>query len=89
MPPPFVTFVGPVDPLRLLAGVLADVLAERCDQLDQANEPADLYLLAGLSASVEALREPDSPCFRDHVVLAIRSLEAAQQVEPHPSLPAN
>lgn len=81
-----VPLVGPIDPCLLLA----DVLAERVDRLlpwvdRQANastREAYLDLLVGLSASVEALRATDSPYFGDHVLLAIRSLEAARPMEP-------
>jgi len=82
---PPVRLDGPVDP-RLL---LADVLAERVDRLlpwvdrqaDQPTKEAYLDFLVGLSASVEALRAIDSPYFGDHVMLAIRSLEAARPME--------
>lgn len=80
-----VSLAGPVDP-RLL---LADVLAERVDRLlpwvdrqaDQPTREAYLDFLVGLSASVEALRATESPYFADHVLLAIRSLEAARPME--------
>lgn len=82
---PPVPLDGPVDP-RLL---LADVLAECVDrllpwvdhQVDQPTKEAYLDFLVGLSASVEALRATDRSTFGDHVLLAIRSLEAARPME--------
>ena len=82
---PPVPLGGPVDPRHLLA----DVLAERVERLlpwvdcqaDALTREAYLDLLVGLSASVEALRATDSPFFGDHVLLAIRSLEAARNLE--------
>jgi hypothetical protein len=88
---PPVPLGGPVDPRHLLA----DVLAERVDQLllwvdrqtDVSTREAYLDLLVGLSASVEALRDIHSPYFEDHVLLAIRSLEAARPMETEFSVP--
>lgn len=88
---PPVPLAGPVDPRHLLANVLAErverLLPGVHHQPDGPTREAYLDLLVGLSASVDALRDTESPYFGDHVLLAIRSLEAARYLETEFTLP--
>jgi hypothetical protein len=88
VPSPVIPLAGPVDPQRLLAdrieGWLDRLLPGLGHQTDAPARDAYLGVLVGMSATVEALRDPVSPDLAEYLELAVRMLEGV----PDPSASA-